>query len=225
MPTANTYSPIQITLPDGYYSYANINSAVQAAMISAGAYLINADGDNVFYFNLAENQTYYACQVDLSPVPTSLPSGWTRPATGLYSSTGTGLPAAFAYTPKLIIDNAEFGKIIGFPLGTWPTPSQYTLKSVLSPIPPQINPVSSYQLRCSLVSNPYSIPDDVLTTFNTAGTTIGQLVSYQPNEFCWVDVPNGSYASITLTIVDQDERFAKLNDTKMLISLIIRQKK
>jgi hypothetical protein len=76
---------------------------------------------------------------------------------------------------------------------TLPSTNQYTLQSILSPISPQINPVSSYQLRCSLVQNPYSIPDDVLTTFNTAGTTTGQLVSYQPNEFCWVDVPNGSY--------------------------------
>ncbi|POM74657.1 Hypothetical protein PHPALM_8352 [Phytophthora palmivora] len=107
--------------------------------------------------------------------------------------------------------------------GILPTNNLYTLQSILSPIPPQINSVSSYQLRCSLVNNPYCIPDDILTTFNTAGTTIGQLVSYQPNEFCWVDVPNGSYASIAITIVDQEERFAKLNDTNLLISLIINE--
>ncbi|ETO68006.1 hypothetical protein F444_15132 [Phytophthora nicotianae P1976] len=225
MPTANSYSTIQIVLKDGYYSYANINSAVQASLISSGAYLINADGDNVFYFNLSENATYYSCQIDLSPVPTSLPSGWMRPPTGLYSTSGTGLPLGFSFVPKVNIDNTEFGKIIGFNAGTYPSQSLYTLQSILSPIPPQINPVSSYQLRCSLVNNVYCIPDDILTTFNTAGTTIGQLVSYQPNEFCWVDVPNGSYASITITVVDQEERFAKLNDTNMLISLIIRQKK
>lgn len=225
MPTGNVYSTIQITLASGYYSYAAINAAVQASLISAGAYLINADGDNVFYFNISENPTYYSCQVDLSPVPTSLPSGWTRPPSGLYSTGGTGLPLGFSYVPKLNIDNTEFGKIIGFEFGTLPSQDLYTLQSILSPIPPQINPVSSYQMRCSLVQNPYSIPDDVLTTFNVAGTTIGQLVSYQPNEFCWVDVPNGSYASITLTIVDQEERFVKLNDTNMLISIILRQKK
>ncbi|EGZ15079.1 hypothetical protein PHYSODRAFT_506586 [Phytophthora sojae] len=225
MPTGNTYSTVQIRLPSGYYSYSAINSAMQSAMISAGAYLISADGDNVFYANISENPTYYSCQVDLSPVPTSLPAGWSRPPSGLYSSGGTGLPLGFSYVPKLVIDNEEFGKIIGFPLGTTPSQSLYTLQSVLSPIPPQINPVSSYQMQCSLVSNPFCIPDDILTTFNTAGTTIGQLVSYQPNEFCWVDVPNGSYASITLTIVDQEGRFAKLNDTNMLISLIVRQKR
>jgi hypothetical protein len=66
MPTGSVYSTIQITLPSGYYSYATINATVQAAMISAGAYLINVDGDNVFYFNISENPTYYSCQVDLS---------------------------------------------------------------------------------------------------------------------------------------------------------------
>jgi hypothetical protein len=225
MPTGSVYSTIQITLPSGYYSYATINATVQAAMISAGAYLINADGDNVFYFNISENPTYYSCQVDLSPVPMTLPAGWTRPASGLYSTGGTGFPTGFSYIPKINIDNKEFGKIIGFGVGTLPSTNLFTLQSILSPIPPQINPVSSYQLRCSLVQNPYSIPDDVLTTFNTAGMTIGQLVSYQPNEFCWVDVPNGSYASITLTIVDQEERFVKLKDSNMLISVILRQKK
>jgi hypothetical protein len=225
MPTGSVYSTIQITLPSGYYSYATINATVLAAMISAGAYLINVAGDNVFYFNISENPTYYSCQVDLSPVPMTLPAGWTRPASGLYSTGGTGFPTGFSYIPKINIDNKEFGKIIGFGVGTLPSTNLFTLQSILSPIPPQINPVSSYQLRCSLVQNPYSIPDDVLTTFNTAGMTIGQLVSYQPNEFCWVDVPNGSYASITLTIVDQEERFVKLKDSNMLISVILRQKK
>ncbi|EGZ14356.1 hypothetical protein PHYSODRAFT_512049 [Phytophthora sojae] len=222
MPTARTFSTVQITLSSGYYSYANINSAVQAACISAGAYLIDSNGNNVYFFNLSETPTFYSAQIDLLPVPTALGT-YTRPPSCLYSSAGSGLPTSFPYTPKLVIDNEEFGSIIGFPLGQWPTSSVYTKQSFLSPISPQINPTACYQVRCNLVKNPYSIPDDILTTFNTAGTTIGQLISYRPNEFNWVSIPDGSFNSVRITIVDQDERFVKFNDSNMLIGLSIRQ--
>src|SRR6218665_2460462 len=93
MPTASTTSTINVSLDDGYYRYSDINNMIQRALIDAGAYLINSDGDNVFYTTLSENSTYYAAQVDLTTVPTSLPSGWSLPTSGLYSSGGSGLPS------------------------------------------------------------------------------------------------------------------------------------
>jgi hypothetical protein len=224
VPTAATTSTVNITLNNGYYSYTDINRSIQAALVSEGAYLINADGDNVFYFQLTENSAYYAAQVDLAATPTALPSGYTRPATGLYSSGGSGLPTT-TRVPRLIISNAAFGKIIGFSTGTYPAAPQTTAASILSNITPQINPVSSYMLRCSLINNPYSIPSDVITSFSIQGTTAGQLIDYKPNEYLWLNVSDATYSAITLTIVDQEERFPKFNDTDVLIMLAIRQKK
>ncbi|EGZ05327.1 hypothetical protein PHYSODRAFT_534297 [Phytophthora sojae] len=87
VPTAATTSVISVNLVDGYYLYTDINRNIQTALVNAGAYLIDSNGDNVFYLQIEENRTYYACQLDCSPTPTSLPTGYTRPTTGLYSTT------------------------------------------------------------------------------------------------------------------------------------------
>lgn len=223
VPTAATVSTISVVLSDGYYAYADINRMIQTALVNAGAYLVDADGNRVFFIQITENSTFYSAQVDLSVTPNSLGS-YFRPPTGLYSTGGSGLPST-ARVPRLIIDNAEFGKVIGFSVGTYPSSTSTSPVSTLSNITPQVNPVSSYALRCSLIDNPFTLPSDILTTFNSAGTTIGQLISYKPNEYTWMAVSNGSYANITITIVDQLERFVRFRDRNVLIALLFRQKK
>ncbi|KAK1935757.1 hypothetical protein P3T76_010452 [Phytophthora citrophthora] len=108
VPTAGTTSTISVNLPDGYFSYADINRYIQTALVSAGAYLIDASGNNVFFIQISENSIYYACQLDCSPTPIAIGT-CTRPVTGLYSAGGSGLPTT-TRVPRLIIDNASFGK-------------------------------------------------------------------------------------------------------------------
>jgi hypothetical protein len=223
VPTAATTSTISITLQDGIYSYTDINRMIQTALVNAGAYLIDADGNNVFFIQLVENSTYYSAQVDVSATPTLIGT-YTRPTTGLYSSGGSGLPTT-ARVPRLIIDNSEFGKIIGFAAGQFPSALSTTPASFLSTLPPQVNPVSAYVVRCSLVNNTFTAPPDILTVFTSQGTEAGQLISYQPNEFSWMRVNDGSYSIITITIVDQLERFVKFRDPNLLISLSFREAK
>ncbi|GMF66250.1 unnamed protein product [Phytophthora lilii] len=111
VPTAGTTSTVSVILPDGLYSYSDTNRSIQTALVNAGAYLINPSGENGFYIQLTENSVYYAAQFDFSATPTTLPTAggtWTRPASGPYSSGGTGLPTT-TRVPRLIIDNASFG--------------------------------------------------------------------------------------------------------------------
>ncbi|GMG16392.1 unnamed protein product [Phytophthora fragariaefolia] len=223
VPISTTVLVISITLKDGIYSYSDINRMIQTALINAGAYLIDSNGNNVFFIQLIENSTYYAAQVDVNPVPTAIGS-YTRPATGLYSAGGGGLPTT-ARVPRLIIDNSRFGEVIGYSLGQYPSSSSTVAASFLSDLSPQVNPVSAYVVRCSLINNSFTVPPDILTVFNSKGTEAGQLIAYQPNAFSWMHVNDGSYATITITIVDQLERFVKFRDPNLLISLIFRQKK
>jgi hypothetical protein len=221
MPTGSTTSTISITFPDGIYSYSDMSRFIQSQLKAAGAYLINGDGLDVHYIQISENATYYSAQVDLSPVPTSLPSGWSRPATGLYSV--GGLPTT-TRVPILNILNEAFGNLVGLLLGEYPATSQTTLQSILSNITPTIHPVAAYMLRCNLITNKYVIPRDVLDSFDNQGTEAGQLISYRPNEHAWVPIPDGSYSNIRLTIVDQDERFIKIRDNQIQIILAIRER-
>ncbi|DAZ95104.1 TPA: hypothetical protein N0F65_001706 [Lagenidium giganteum] len=147
-----------------------------------------------------------------------------KPSLRLYSSGRSGLPST-AYTPQLVINNAEFGKVIGYLSGTYPNAQTTTAQSLQSNIIPQVNPTTSYMLRCSLINHPYAVPSDVLTTFTTQGTTAGQLIDYKPNEYLWLPISDGTYSSIQLIIVDHEERFCKFNDTNALISIAIRRVK
>lgn len=224
VPTAATTSTISINLPDGYYSYDDITRYIQTQLVLVGAYLIDASGSFVYYIRIQENQTYYACQIDLLPTPTALPVGFTRPATGLYSSGGTGLPTT-TRTPQIVVNNSEFGKIIGYTNATYPATSQTTSQSFLSNQTPQIHPISSYTVLCNLIDNPYNIQSDSFTSFTTQGTDIGKLIDYRPNEYSWFGIKNATYPAITLQIVDQNGRPVRIRDPKIYISLLIRQKK
>ncbi|RAW29649.1 hypothetical protein PC110_g13996 [Phytophthora cactorum] len=152
VPITATTSTLSITLPDGLYSYADINRNIQTALVNAGAYLIDAFGNNVFYLQLSENSVYYAAQFDFSATPTSLPTGYTRPTTGLYSTGGTGLSTT-TRVPRIIIDNAAFGKAVGMTVGTYPSASATVSSAQLSNTIPQIHPSSSYVVRCDIIKN------------------------------------------------------------------------
>lgn len=224
MPTTSTTSTVTVTFPDGLYSYADMNRFIQAQLVAAGAYLVDASGNNVHYIQLAENTTYYSCQVDCSPVPITVPSNWTRPTTGLYSSSGAGLPST-TRAPVLTVSNAAFGLLIGFAAGSYPASPQVTFQTFLSNITPTVHPVTSYMLRCSLVKNDYNVPGDILATFDAQGSSVGQLISVKPTEYNWIPISDGSYASITLTLVDQSERFVRIRDPNLLISILVRPRR
>ncbi|EGZ11134.1 hypothetical protein PHYSODRAFT_459623, partial [Phytophthora sojae] len=192
VPTAATTSTISVSLPDSIYSYDDINRSIQTALVNAGAYLIDPSGDNVFYIKMSANSVYYACQLDFSPAPTTLPTTgetWTRPTSGLYSSGGTGLPTT-TRVPRLIIDNAEFGKVVGLTAGTYPSTSATVASAQLSNIIPQIHPTSSYIVRCDLIKNEYVASGDIVSAFDRGDAAIGKVISYKPSQYAWMNCHN-----------------------------------
>jgi len=222
VPTAATTSTISVTLADGWYSYADINRNIQTALVSAGAYLINSTGDNVYFIQIEENSTYYACQVDCSPTPTALGT-YTRPATGLYSTGGTGLPTT-TRVPRLVINNAAFGKVLGYSTGTYPAAASTTAVSLLSNIIPQVHPTSSYIMRCDIIKNDYVVTGDILAAFDRGDSQIGEIVRYQPSNYAWVAVHNGPRSAITIRIYNQNDEPVHFRDKSVSIMLLFKPK-
>ncbi|OQS05390.1 hypothetical protein THRCLA_20637 [Thraustotheca clavata] len=200
----------------------DINQFIQTKMIAAVAYLLDLNGDYRFYAQIRENTSYYACQIDLSPVPTSLPVGYSRPATGLYSSGGSGLPAT-AYTPKVVIQ-ANFDAVSGIAAGTFPSSNQTTTQTFYSTKCPQINPVSAYIVRCNLVNNDYTTPSGLLTVFSAQGTTIGDMIDVKSYEHSWIALADSVRSYIEINIVDQLQRPVKFIDPQTVINLLIRER-
>ena len=217
-PTAtNTYNTFTITIPDGFYTTTTLNLFIQQFCVTNGMYLIEAATDKYHYFiNMLYNETYYANQVILKPVTTSLPTGYSAP------SNWAGYPAV-SRTPYIEILNNNFGKFLGFTIGNYGINS-LTNFSINSNITPLGSTVNSLILRCSLVSNNISSQTDIIDSFPISGT-FGSNLNYTNNIEKWSKLNSGRYSSFTITIVDQNFNDVDILDSNLLINLLIRTKK
>jgi hypothetical protein len=193
---------------------------LQQFAITNGLYLIDATGNNVYYYGFYVNQTSYAIQILLYTVPRSLPIGWTQPSNWTGYSTHTS-----DRTPHLHIP-ANFNNYIGLTVGQYPpTLPRTTNYSVLSnKKPPVASIVNSIIIHCSLVNHPVVSPSDILDAFQIQGATFRQNINYQPSVEKYVKLTKGSYSSMVITLTDQNDNTIHLNDPNILLTLLFRKK-
>jgi hypothetical protein len=213
-PTFAGSTTYNVTIPDGFYDVAGLNSYLQQYCISNGLYLVNASSDYVYYLELLANSNYYAIQFNSYPVPTALPVGWSNPG-------GITFPVVDS-TPQLIVPDTNFRLLIGFNSGTYPAAFQATNYSKLSDFTPQITPIQSLVLACTLLSNKYSNPSTILYSFSPAGTSFGSIIQSQPSFPSWVDIADGSYSSFDIQFLDQNFNNVIINDTNIVVQLLIK---
>jgi hypothetical protein len=216
--TASIYKQNNIILPDGFYTTTSLNSYIQQFCVSNGFYLIeNSTQNNLYYINVLFNDTYYANQIILKPVPTALPTGFTAPANW------AGYPAA-TLTPYVeILDSNHFGKFLGF------TPGNYGFNSTIdysgnSNQTPVGSTVNSLVIRCSLVNNNVSAQTDIIDAFAISGN-FGRNLNFNNNIEKWIKLNAGRYSSFTVSIVDQNMNDIEILDSNILINFIIRTRK
>lgn len=230
-PYAATTKTYTVVLPDGFYSTADINNFLQGYMILQNQYLIETStGNNVYYIQLISNPTYYSNQILTFSVPTSLPVGYTAPLSGFnYITGGTnyGFPT-IANTPQLIIPvYPSIGSILGFKAGIYPPVQQssnYSIASYQQGIIPNATPVNSIIIMCDKVNNPCSMPSIILDSFSI-NSTFGSNITYTPAYEKWIDILEGTYNSLTITLTDQNFNTLRAQDPNVLISLSLRNGK
>lgn len=215
-PTNAGSTTYTVTIQDGYYSVANLNSYLQQFCITNGLYLVDGSGNFVYYLEFLENVNYYSVQVNTYALPTSLPSGWSNPASMSFPLT--------TRTPQLIVPNTNFQYIIGYTPGTYPAAPALTTQSFLSTFTPQVSPVQSVILSCSLLSNKYANPMTVLYSFSASGFEFGNLVQSSPYEHTYVDISDGNFSFFDIAFLDQNYNAIKLNDTNIVVQLLIKSK-
>jgi hypothetical protein len=210
-------STYTVLMPDGYYEIDTLNAFLQQKMVANGHYLVDAQGDFVYYLEIVANQTYYGVQLNSYAFPTALPSGFTNPA-------GLTFPAT-ASTPQFVIpSNNNFKAVIGFNAGTYPPAIQATNYSVISQNTPQITPVSSLIMTCTLLNNKYALPNTLLYSFNVQGTQFGALYTLTAPQFAFVDIQDGQYTDFTVQFFDQNLNRIAINDDNIVILLVIGRK-
>lgn len=212
--TVTTYP---VVLPDGFYSVTTINQFLQNFCIQNGFYLVNASGQNVYYFDLSYNPAYYAVQLLLFPIPISLPVGWSQP------SNFAGYPSVVRCPQFILPATGSISSIIGFaPNTTYGLLSTTNGQTFLSTLVPQGSIVNSVIVRCSLVENNIAMPSDILDSFPIT-SDFGNNIVYEPSFNKWVKLKSGKYNTFSITFNDEFGTPLPIRDTNVLITLLLKQ--
>ena len=223
-PTAATTVQYDITLPDGFYTVNDINSYIQQVCVSNGAYLIDSSGNYVYFVQLVYNIAYYSVQLLTFLVPNAIGT-YTRPSSGIYSSTGTGLPST-ASTPQLVLASSGSIKgIIGFAAGTFPPTTQTSSWNTSSTLTPVGSTVNSIIMQCSLVHNACTTPSDILDSMPIKDTSFGSNITYDPSFEKFISISDGTFNSFNFSFRDQSLNEIYARDPNVSITLIIRPRR
>ena len=213
----NVQTTFTITIPNGLYEIADINSYCQFVMIANGHYLVNDLGQNVYFFEFIVNPNLYAIQLNTYQFPTALPALWTNPA-------AVPFPAA-TFKPQ-VATPANFNLIVGFAstfisdrdLGVaYPNTDSY-----VSTVSPQVQPTPTLILNSSNVSNIYANPSTGIYAV-TPNVAIGEIIIEKPPEFTWSKLINGTYSEMRIQFTSPDGLIVPILDPQITVILAIRE--
>ena len=162
----------EFVIDDGNYSISDLNYLLQFFCIQNDLYLVDAvDAKNKYFLEIVVNANVYGIQLNSYAIPTS------ATATSLSLTLPTGAAWSFpatAITPQLEF-NTEFGPLIGFADGIYPSATAAVDTTVKSTIVPQIAPVNSILIGCNLIHSELSIPVDLFYSFSL-NSAFGSLI-------------------------------------------------
>jgi hypothetical protein len=227
----------QVSIPNGYYSVAQINAFLHSVQYANKHYLLTSAGQIVYLLELVINQSRYAVSLNtyLISVAIATTNSWTLPV-----GAGWVLPNNDILPYLVVPATNNFGKLIGFASGQYPAgviditipppdqtqiPSFAESQSILSTFAPQITPYSSFLVYCSLVNNRSVIPSQLIYSYTPTGATFGALQEYAPqSELAWNAVQDGQYTQFLVEFKDQLGNPITFQDPNTLITLITKNK-
>jgi hypothetical protein len=219
---------ITVTIPNGFYSIESLNLFLQSVMLANGHYIYDTvSKKNMFFIEFVTNATYYAVQLNLTPMyqrGTLTPLAQYILGQSSNSNLDWDLPNSKQCAHVVISASNNFKDLIGFNPGQYPpTHPTTTLYQHLSNYTPKLAPVSSVIIRCNLVQNDDAIPNDILYSFTSGDTEFGNIINEKPNELYYNKISNGTYNKIILTLFDQNFHPMHINDSQCLITLLIKE--
>jgi len=218
------------TIPNGFYDIDGLNDLLHYQMIANGHYLINnSTGDYVYFINLSTNANRYAVQVDCFRINTTLypVASYTAgtPTTGASTTWVSTLWNATTRVPQLVVPSTNFRNIIGFAAASYPTAilGHTSTQSFISSFTPQVTPLSSFLLTCTLVNNNFAVPNNLIYSFSPEGT-FGDQFTVAPNQYVFINAQPASYTSFRVSFLDQDGAPVAIQDEQMVILLTVANK-
>lgn len=187
---------LDIVFPDGYYSYSDIQGFLETKMTSANIFWTGADGERIYPFSIVENPVYYSATISFVVFGASLPAGVTN-------------THDIDFSASVVLEfNDSFGDLLGFSNGVLPRTLITSSQSFNSERTPNIAPINSYCIACSLVNDITFNADfaDVVHIINPDTVKYGGLISTYPTHIQFFQIADGTYSQATITVRDQDNR-------------------
>jgi hypothetical protein len=217
----NTYSykwingtTVAVVMPDGFYTVSDLNEYLQSVMIANKHYLVDTSNSNVFYLEWQENAVRYSVQLNAYATPAILATGWSYPS-------GASWALGSSYCPQLTIPAGNFTSIVGFTAGLYPSSTTLTSnQSFISSMTPQITPITSVLMLCSLINNDIG-NNQVLYSFSP-NVEFGSQINITPPFLVWNNIMDSMYSNMRITLVDQSYNQLNIKDTNLIISLAIK---
>jgi hypothetical protein len=224
---------ITATIPDSFLDVDSLNNYLHYLMVQNGHYYLSSSGEFVYLITLSINPNRYAVELNCFQASTSIATAnqWTIP-TGTFQSPAWVSPTN-PITPIFTVPNTDFTKLIGFEPGNYPdavisgtspnqteNPSYTSTQVFLSSYTPQITPLSSFVMTCSLINNNYAVPNNLIYSFSPIGN-FGEQFTIAPYQYAFIDCQAGQYASFRVQLLDQDLRQVALQDPNITILLVI----
>lgn len=207
-----------LTLPDGIYQISDISGYIQQDSQARGFYLVDNLGNNQYYTPvLTANSTYYKTTLTTTPVPASLPSGWTNPNSIALDGDCIQL---------IIPSNSNIGTILGFSAGTYPSTTTTTNYAVNGSATPQISQLTSIVVATNIINNsPFNSVPNALINFSPAGYSSGELMTISPRNLAWYKCSNTLFPNIIIYLYDQANNPLNNLDPQISVQLLFRKKK
>jgi len=216
-PTNAGTTTLNFTIPDGGYEIDDINSFLRYSLVSAGYYIQNtATLEQVVYAKFQVNPSTYSVEFVSYPMPTSLPAGYTAGSAITFPTT--------TRAPQLVVNQAGFGTVIGYPLGTYPSSPQTILTTSSSVAVPIVSDITNVIITLDSAMNPFAPNSKVIHSISPAGVNYAQLIKSEPNEIAWIPQQSTWRNQITIQLCNQNLQPIEQYDTDLTIKLLLRMR-
>ena len=216
-PTFAGNTTLNLTIPDGGYGIDSLNNFLRYYLVNNGYYIQNnATQEQIIYAKFQVNPSTYTVEFVSFPLPITLPSGFSAGSSITFPTT--------TRAPQLIVNQVNFGVVIGFALGTFPATQQTILTTSSSSLVPVVSDVTNVVLTLDSAMNPFAPNSKVIHSISPAGFAYASLIKSEPNEISWVPQQSGWRQSITIQLVNQNLIPIEQYDTDLTIKLLLRMR-
>ena len=187
-----TTYPVNYTA--GNYSTDELNQYLEYIMEQNLHFLVDANGNNVYYLSFQSNDVSYCTTLIATPIPTVLPTGWTNP---------NGITLS-GNSPQLVVSGAtNWYKLLGLSPGTYPAAPATVTTSINGTLIPIITGFSTIFVVCNMVNDSrFSNFPSVIASF-VPNQPYGSLLTISPPVITTYDVIPQNYDSIEIRLVDE----------------------